>query len=141
MRSCAPNNSRFHPDDRFSINDAGESLPRAGIDYQLSTTVVLERRAVYGFITTAHGNRFSVVLQSTGLESRSVVFEQTEVGVVVKDGDDNEVLEATLTLNNQGECRLKVGKEELEFWQFRRLVLEDFFFNPPSAVRVLGDKG
>jgi hypothetical protein len=29
MRSCARHISRFHPNDRFPINDAGESFPRA----------------------------------------------------------------------------------------------------------------
>jgi hypothetical protein len=43
IRSCARNNSRFHPARRFSIADAGESTPsRASLDYQISTTVVLE---------------------------------------------------------------------------------------------------
>jgi outer membrane protein assembly factor BamB len=51
MRSCARNNSRFHPVDRFSINDAAESLPRAKTDYHLSTTVVLGS----GLMATAGG--------------------------------------------------------------------------------------
>lgn len=44
-------------------------------------------------------------------------------------GNDGKIfLTATLTLNNDGECKLKVGDKELEHWQFLRLALEDFFF-------------
>jgi hypothetical protein len=35
---------------------------------------------------------------------------------------------ATLTLNDMGECRLKINGQEREFWQFRRTALEDLFF-------------
>jgi hypothetical protein len=33
-----------------------------------------------------------------------------------------------LTLNNNGECRLRVKDEELEQWQVRRMALEELFF-------------
>jgi hypothetical protein len=39
------------------------------------------------------------------------------------------VCKATLTLTNEGKCKLKVeGGEELYDWQFRRMVLENLFF-------------
>lgn len=35
----------------------------------------------------------------------------------------------TLTLNNKGQCRLRIdGGEELEQWQVRRFMLEELFF-------------
>jgi hypothetical protein len=37
-------------------------------------------------------------------------------------------LVATLTLNNEGRCKLKIGEEELERWQVRRMTLERLFF-------------
>lgn len=41
----------------------------------------------------------------------------------------------TLTLNNEGRCRLRVnGGEELEQWQVRRLMLEELFFEPIPPV-------
>ena len=41
------------------------------------------------------------------------------------DGADKLMFDATLTLNDKGECRLKIGEKELDFWQFRKLALED----------------
>jgi hypothetical protein len=38
------------------------------------------------------------------------------------------ILRATITLNNEGRCMLKVDDEELEQWQVRRMALEDLFF-------------
>lgn len=37
-------------------------------------------------------------------------------------------LTATLTLNDAGECRLRVGKEELDRWQLLRRALEPLLF-------------
>lgn len=43
----------------------------------------------------------------------------------------------TLTLNNQGACRLRIdGGEELEQWQVRRAMLEELFFGPLGALLV-----
>lgn len=46
------------------------------------------------------------------------------------DMPDGKRLTVTLTLNNDGACKLKVnGDGELERWQVRRMALESFFFN------------
>jgi hypothetical protein len=42
---------------------------------------------------------------------------------------DATILEGSLTLNDEGQCRLKVGEKELTFWQFRKRALEGLFFN------------
>lgn len=40
----------------------------------------------------------------------------------------------TLTLNNEGRCKLRVdGGEPLELWQVRRMMLEELFFGPIPA--------
>jgi hypothetical protein len=36
-------------------------------------------------------------------------------------------IEATVTLNRERKCMIVVNGEELENWQFRKLVLEGFF--------------
>lgn len=59
---------------------------------------------------------------------RSLTFAMTDKGIKVVDENDKLVLEGTLTLGDDGQCRLKVSSRELEFWQFRRLALEDLFF-------------
>jgi hypothetical protein len=49
---------------------------------------------------------------------------------VSEDGSHGEEprMTATLTLTNEGHCKLKVGNEELYQWQFRRMALEGLFF-------------
>jgi hypothetical protein len=39
---------------------------------------------------------------------------------------------ATIALTDNGECRLMVGAEELEPWQFLRRALEPLFFRPEA---------
>jgi hypothetical protein len=41
---------------------------------------------------------------------------------------DKLISEATLTLSDEGECKLKVSGKELDLWQFRMKALEDLFF-------------
>ncbi len=49
------------------------------------------------------------------------------IAIVMPDGKQ---LTVTLTLNNDGACKLKVnGEGELERWQVRRMALESFFFD------------
>ncbi|MBZ5489841.1 MAG: hypothetical protein LAO76_02795 [Acidobacteriia bacterium] len=40
-----------------------------------------------------------------------------------------EELKATLTLNEEGKCRLKIKGIEHDFWRVRQMLLEDLFFN------------
>jgi hypothetical protein len=35
----------------------------------------------------------------------------------------------TLTFNDQGECQLNVNGEERDYWQVRRMALEDLMFH------------
>ena len=45
----------------------------------------------------------------------------------------SETLSVTLTLNNEGRCKLRVnGAQELDQWQLRNLVLADLFFTRPD---------
>jgi hypothetical protein len=43
-------------------------------------------------------------------------------------GVDGATLTATLTLNDEGQCRLKVAGKEYEQWQLRKMVLEPLLF-------------
>ena len=72
------------------------------------------------------GGRFSVIREEPrGIPSVEFVLEGNQIRVSI-----NDVVKftATLTLNNEGQCRLKVKDAELEQWQFRRMALEDLFF-------------
>lgn len=86
-------------------------------------------RPFYSFaIGSNQGNVFSVVLSGNGLTSRWVDFRLTEKSIRVSDESGNCTLEVTLTLNDDGQCRLKTKDRQYEFWQFRRLALEHLFF-------------
>jgi hypothetical protein len=54
--------------------------------------------------------------------------ERDDAIAVEPHGVPMEGFQGTLTLNNEGECRLKVGAEELDLWQVLRRALEPLFF-------------
>ena len=101
---------------------------KAGADARTET--LLKNDAGFGFSTVSEGASISVVLQGK-FPLKSIVFTLTESGISVRDGDDNLTFDAILTLDDGGQCRLKVGTRELEFWQFRRLALEGLLFDNP----------
>jgi hypothetical protein len=74
-------------------------------------------------------SRFSVVRVDDPMRSisESVDFELAQPQIIVRN-DDGVILTATLTLNNEGQCKLKVGNDELEQWQVRRMALEKLLF-------------
>jgi len=78
------------------------------------------------FSVKASAEGFSVV--RSGNDPASVEFEIAGDGIRAK-RDGLTLIEATLVVNDQGECKLKVGSQELSAWQFRRRALEDLFFN------------
>lgn len=96
---------------------------------------VAERNALrvtfeYGFKMSPSppgGNSFRVLRLGQNYSS-SVEFKWNEAGISVLADDSAVLLAATLTLNDDGECRLKVNGEELTQWQFRKRALEDLLF-------------
>jgi hypothetical protein len=76
--------------------------------------------------TNSTGNVF-VVFQ-TGNTNRTVKFRLGPDRIEVANQAGQFAI--TLTLNNEGRCKLKVngGEEELEQWQVRRMMLEGLFF-------------
>jgi hypothetical protein len=61
--------------------------------------------------------------------SGSIDFVCSDTGITVF-GYGKSQFTATITLNKDGQCKLRVGSEELEQWQVRRMALEDLFFGP-----------
>jgi hypothetical protein len=78
--------------------------------------------------TNIIGNSFCVVRAQNPLFSKRVEFSHSENEIQVRDDHAKLFMTATLTLTNEGECKLKVGDQELEQWQFRRMALEGLFF-------------
>ena len=57
-------------------------------------------------------------------------FSWDESGITVKDQKGKTVQAATVTLTDDGECKLKLSDGTvLSCWQFRKRILEDLFFN------------
>jgi hypothetical protein len=46
----------------------------------------------------------------------------------VQDDTGKKMFEVTLTLSDEGECRLNVNEKERELWQVRRMALEELLF-------------
>jgi hypothetical protein len=64
-----------------------------------------------------------------------VSFERVENFVLVKRGDftksgeaQRETFKLIPTVTVEGECRLRHGSDDLEFWQASRLILENVLF-------------
>jgi hypothetical protein len=80
----------------------------------------------HGFEFQASGDEFRVMTAGI-LQNRVVAFKLSGKSIVV-DLDDQRILEGTVTLSDEGQCRLKVGEGEYEHWQFRKRALEQLFF-------------
>jgi hypothetical protein len=78
------------------------------------------------FRTVADRESF-VVFREGGRLSAVVEFSWSRTGIAVR-RDGSPFLEAIPTLNDDGDCLLKVGEDELTCWQFRKRALEDLLF-------------
>jgi hypothetical protein len=58
----------------------------------------------------------------------SMIFRLTNYTIDVLEKDYKPLLTALAMLNDEGECKLKVGDQKLELWQFRKRALENLFF-------------
>jgi hypothetical protein len=68
-----------------------------------------------------------VLLKSKELEM-AVTFTLAEHAILVRDDKGIQMFEVTLSFNDQGECQLKVNGEERDYWQVRRMALEELMF-------------
>jgi hypothetical protein len=81
----------------------------------------------YEFSMVESGDTFKVVLEAKGI-SLAVVFNLREHAIVVLDGKGETMFEVTLTFNDAGECKLNAREQQWEFWQIRRMALEELMF-------------
>jgi hypothetical protein len=69
------------------------------------------------------------VLRSDGATRHRMKFEIAGASIIVKlDDRQQPVLSGSVTLCDDGQCRIRVGEKELELWQFRCRALEALFF-------------
>jgi hypothetical protein len=85
----------------------------------------------FSIVNPSHGpSSFMVVVSGSGVPQKIVEFRLIKTGIAIhKDGSTGAAFEASITLNDDGECRLKVDGREYEFWQVRRKALEELLFN------------
>jgi len=105
---------------------------RAEVEQDVATRNSLRlNSAPYEFGMTDDINTFTVVLQANELQ-RSVVFTLADHAIVIRSGQSNDqatqMFEVTLAFDDAGKCRLHVDAQEREFWQIRRMALEDLMF-------------
>lgn len=77
------------------------------------------------FALVDNGDHFSVIVPSNPL--LKITFSLTKEKISVH-RRDRLVCEGTLTLNDDGECRVKINGQQRELWQMRRMALEELFF-------------
>jgi hypothetical protein len=92
-----------------------------------------------GWKFAMHGESdiFSVFLDSTVYHRetpyRIVRFRREGQRITARYGDDTDIFIATLTLSDDGECRLRIKEKNYELWQVRHMALERLFFEVIGA--------
>jgi len=81
----------------------------------------------YEFSVKDDNGEFAILLKAQELQ-QSVVFRLAEHAILVRSDKSNPMFEVTATFSDEGECRLKVNGEDRDFWQVRRLALEELMF-------------
>ena len=84
--------------------------------------------APYEFSVADTDGGFRVFLKAKDLQM-AVTFSLGDRAILVSDDKGIQIFEVTLTFNGEGECKLNVNGEEREFWQVRRLALEELMFH------------
>jgi hypothetical protein len=83
--------------------------------------------APYEFSIGEDTNAIAVRLEAEELQ-KSVIFGLGDHAITVRDDQGNRMFEVTVSFDDAGKCRLRVNGEEREFWQVRRMALEDLMF-------------
>jgi hypothetical protein len=83
------------------------------------------------FSFASNGSKFSATAQIPKAGRHSVIFFLSGNRILLTDENDEALFDATVTLNNDRECMLVVGEEQMEGWQFRKRALEPLFFGEP----------
>jgi hypothetical protein len=81
----------------------------------------------YEFAVKIDTADFKVLLVAKELE-KSVTFTLADNAIQVRDDQGKPMFEVTLTFDDSGKCRLNVNAQERDFWQVRRMALEDLMY-------------
>jgi len=102
----------------------------AQLNVEKRQALVKPDRDDFGFRFESRDKMF-LVSRVASRGARTVVFRLTSDHINVERLGGEEILRATVTLNNDGECRLRVEGQELDRWQLLRRALEGLFFDGP----------
>jgi hypothetical protein len=106
---------------------------RSQIEQDVNTRNSLRpKTAPYEFSVRENLNEITVRLQADGPQGelhKSVIFNLHGHAISVRDDVGNRLFEVTVTFDDTGKCRLNVNGEERDFWQVRRMALEDLMFH------------
>lgn len=83
--------------------------------------------APYEFSVGEDISEIAVRLKAKELE-KSVIFSLADQAISVRDDQGDRMFEITLAFDDNGKCRLNVNGAERDFWQVRRMALEDLMF-------------
>jgi len=110
------------------------SLPRVFTTLRVQVEADVQTRnglrpgnSPYEFCVKEDNGEFAVLLKAQQLQ-QSVVFSLADHAILVRDDKSNPMFEVTAAFSDRGECRLKVNGEERDFWQVRRMALEELMF-------------
>ena len=81
----------------------------------------------YEFSIADSDGAFAVKLEAKEVQ-KSVVFKLAEHAILVRDEKGETKFEIHLAYSDDGQCRLRVNQKEREYWQVRRMALEDLMF-------------
>jgi hypothetical protein len=81
----------------------------------------------YEFSIADSDGAFTVKLGAKEVQ-KSVVFKLAEHAILVRDEKGETKFEIHLAYSDDGQCRLRVNQKEREYWQVRRMALEDLMF-------------
>lgn len=110
------------------------SLPKVFQELRLQVEEDIKTRnslrpnnAPYEFSVVENGEEFTVLLEAKELQ-RSVVFSLGEHAISVRGDQTDLKLDVKLNFTEKGACKLNVDGKEYDFWQVRRMALEDLLF-------------
>ncbi len=82
----------------------------------------------YRFEIVRSSNSFTVLLHAGGIHKKSVTFILADAHIEVQN-ENSKLFDATIGLNDRGECTFRVKEQECYSWQIRKMALEELFFN------------
>jgi hypothetical protein len=119
---------RFH----CSLGEVFENL-RAEVDGDVRKRQELldpSERSFWTFNFRSSDRSFTAWVRSRDTDvHKTVEFRLEATHISIRRPEPAKIILASVTLNNEGRCILKIVDEEYERWQLRKLALEDLFFN------------